>query len=70
MIRKEYTNGEITIIWQPALCTRAGVCWRMLPRVYRPGERPWIKIENAATGELIEQIKACPTGALSFRMNK
>ena len=22
----EYTNGELTIIWQPELCQHAGIC--------------------------------------------
>ena len=66
----EYTNGELTIIWQPALCQHAGVCVKMLPKVYNPKERPWVKIENATTAELIEQINKCPSRALSYRMNK
>ena len=62
--RIEYTNGELTIIWH------AGVCVKMLPKVYNPKERPWVKIENATTAELIEQINKCPSGALGYRMNK
>lgn len=70
MIKKEYSNGELTIIWQPALCIHTGICVNLLPRVYRPQERPWIKIENATTEELIAQIEECLTGALSYRLNK
>ena len=66
----EYTNGELTIIWQPGLCQHAGVCVKRLPKVYNPKERPWVKIENATTAELIEQINKCPSRALSYRMNK
>ena len=43
----EYSNGELTIIWQPELCKHAGICVKTLPQVYNPKERPWIKIENA-----------------------
>lgn len=35
-----------------------------------PKERPWIKIENATTAELIDQIGKCPSGALTYRMEK
>ena len=66
--RKEYTNGEIVIIWQPKLCVHAGVCVKMLPKVYNPKERPWVKPENATTAQLIAQIKKCPSGALSYRI--
>ena len=51
----EYTNGELTIIWQPELCQHAGICVKTLPCVYKPKERPWIQIENATTAELIAQ---------------
>ncbi len=68
-ITKEYTNGEITIVWQPELCAHAGICIFELPRVYCPQDRPWIKINNATTDELIRQVDMCPTGALSYRRN-
>lgn len=68
-IKKEYTNGELTIIWQPGLCQHAGICTKTLPNVYHPKEKPWITIENATTEELIAQIRKCPSGALSYRMN-
>ena len=66
----EYSNGELTIIWQPNICQHAGICVKMLPKVYNPKERPWIKIENATTAELIDQIGKCPSGALTYRMEK
>ena len=67
MERKEYSNGEITIVWKPKLCTHSGVCVKTLPKVYNTKERPWIKPENAATEELIEQVAKCPSGALSIK---
>ncbi|NDV68852.1 (4Fe-4S)-binding protein [Dysgonomonas sp. 25] len=66
---KEYTNGEITIIWNPELCIHSGVCVRALPQVYNPKERPWVKPENATTEQLKVQISQCPSGALSYKMN-
>ncbi len=59
----EYSNGELTIIWQPDLCQHSGIC-------VKTKERPWVKIENATTDELIAQINKCPSGALSYRLNK
>lgn len=67
MTKKEYSNGEITILWQPEKCTHAGICVKRLPNVYNPSERPWIKPENATTQELIEQVSLCPSGALSIK---
>jgi uncharacterized Fe-S cluster protein YjdI len=39
-------------------------------RQEHPKERPWVQIENATTEELIAQIGKCPSGALSYRLNK
>lgn len=66
---REYSNGELTVIWKPDLCIHSGVCWNTLPKVYRPKERPWVHPENATTPQLIDQINQCPSGALSYRMN-
>ncbi len=68
-MEKTYTNDEITIHWKPKKCQHAGVCVKMLPEVYNPNEKPWIKIKNASTKDLKEQISKCPTGALSFTLN-
>jgi uncharacterized Fe-S cluster protein YjdI len=63
----EYTNGEITILWQPKVCIHSGICVRALPKVYDPKARPWIRPENAATQELIDQVAKCPSGALRIK---
>lgn len=65
----EYSNGVLTIIWKPELCQHAGVCVKMLPEVYHPKERPWVKPGNATTEQLIAQISKCPSGALTYRIN-
>lgn len=68
-IKKKYTNGEVTVIWQPGLCRHSGVCVRNLPSVFHPKENPWIKIENAASAEIIATVKKCPSGALTIEEN-
>ena len=72
-IIKNYTNGEVTIVWKPAMCVHSRICWGKadsLPEVFNPKEKPWIK-PNAATMErIISQVKQCPSGALSFHINE
>ena len=68
-ITKKYTNGEITIVWKPALCIHSTLCFRGLPQVFNPNIRPWVKPGGATTGQLISQIQKCPSGALSFFKN-
>ena len=65
----EYSNKDITIVWQPKICQHAAVCVKSLSKVYKPKEKPWITIENASTDELKKQISKCPSGALSFYEN-
>lgn len=66
---KEYSNGEVTIVWEAEKCIHSAICAKGLPQVFKPKERPWIKIEAANTNALVNQVKACPSGALSFYMN-
>ncbi len=66
---KTYTNGEITIVWKPGMCSHSGMCVRTLPQVYNPKAKPWITIENATTEELKAQLAKCPSGALSYYEN-
>jgi len=68
-MHKEYSNGEVTVMWKPELCIHAAVCVRLLPDVYKPKQAPWVTPQNATTEQLIDQIKQCPSGALSYRMN-
>lgn len=66
---KEYTNGEVTVVWKNALCVHSGNCVRGLPSVFHPKQSPWIKTEGDITEKIIEQIKKCPSGALSYYLN-
>ena len=71
-ITKKYSNGEVTIVWKPATCIHSTICWKRatgLPEVFNPMERPWIKPEGASTERIIEQVKKCPSGALTFYLN-
>jgi len=67
--KKQYSNGEITVVWQPNICIHSGMCFRGLPRVFQPRVRPWIKLEAASTEDIVNQVTACPSGALSYYRN-
>lgn len=66
---KEYSNGEVTIVWKPGLCIHSANCVKGLPQVFDPKARPWINVEGAGTEALINQVKQCPSGALSYYLN-
>jgi uncharacterized Fe-S cluster protein YjdI len=65
-ITKKYTNGDVTIIWKPDLCAHSGICFRGLPNVFDPRKRPWITPEGVSSESIVEQVKKCPSGALSI----
>ena len=68
-ITKKYDNGEMTIVWKPNQCIHSTICFQGLSGVFNPANRPWITPENSTTEKIIEQIKKCPSGALSYYMN-
>lgn len=65
----KYTNNEVTVVWKPKMCIHSTLCWKGLIEVFNPKERPWIKIDGAATEKIIEQVRKCPSGALSYYLN-
>lgn len=69
-IKKEYSNGEITIVWQSGKCTHSGNCVRNNPEVFQPTTQPWIKPNASTTEKIINTIGKCPSSALTFYYNK
>jgi uncharacterized Fe-S cluster protein YjdI len=65
----QYTNGELTVVWKPDVCIHSTLCWKNLRSVFDPGKRPWINMSGSSTANIIEQVKLCPSGALSYFMN-
>src|SRR6476661_2412337 len=71
-VRKDYSNGEVTVVWQPKLCVHSTICWKAatgLPQVFNPRVRPWVNVQGADTARIVAQVKKCPSGALSFFYN-
>lgn len=64
-----YTNGEITVVWKPELCQHSTRCFTQLPEVFNPRVRKWVDAEGAPSERIIEQVKKCPSGALTFFLN-
>ena len=66
-MNKEYKKEDVTILWQPDKCIHSAVCVKGLSKVFKPKESPWIQTENASKEEILNQVKACPSGALSIK---
>lgn len=64
---KEYSNGDVTIVWQPHKCIHSANCWNGLPKAFDPKKRPWISLDEVSSEEIMEQVLKCPSGALSIK---
>ncbi len=69
MSKKTYTNGEVTVTWEPAKCIHSEKCFKGLPEVFRPNEKPWIHMDASDTDKIVNQVKICPSGALDYFFN-
>jgi uncharacterized Fe-S cluster protein YjdI len=63
-----YETPEITVTFEPSLCTHSARCVRGLPAVFDVRRRRWVAPEAASPEEIHAQIAKCPSGALkSYR---
>lgn len=62
-----YANKDIAVVWKPDLCQHSTRCFKGLPEVFDPKVKKWINPEGASSERIIEQVKHCPSGALSIR---
>jgi CDGSH-type Zn-finger protein len=68
--RIDYVGSRITIHDNRGICAHAGVCTDRLKAVFRMGQEPWIDPDGASTEEVIETVKRCPSGALSYSVDR
>ena len=68
-LKKEYTNSELTIVWQSGKCIHSANYVKNNPAVFHPKEKPWILPEASNSEKIIETIQTCPSGALTYYMN-
>jgi uncharacterized Fe-S cluster protein YjdI len=66
MAKREYTNGELTVLWDSDKCGHCELCWRELPSVFNPESRPWVSMAGGTTEQIRNQVLKCPTQALSI----
>jgi CDGSH-type Zn-finger protein/ferredoxin len=67
--RQAYAGKGITIFDNRALCAHAGFCTDELASVFRHHDNPWIVPDAAETAKVIDVIRKCPSGALSYAVD-
>lgn len=66
----QFTNGEITVTYEPKKCIYAEKCAKGLSNVFRMTVIPWINLNGAPSKKIMKQVKKCPSGALNYCRNK
>ena len=69
-LKKEYSNGDITVVWQSGKCIHSANCVKNNPHVFKPKEQPWVNMSGASSQEIIDTVNKCPSGALTYYKNK
>jgi CDGSH-type Zn-finger protein len=64
--RVDYAGREVTIHDNRGTCCHSGNCSDHLPAVFKNGQEPWIDPNAASAQEIIDIVRACPSGALSY----
>ena len=64
---KEYTNGEVTVLWEASKCTHSANCVKNLSELFKPKEKPWVQMENSTSEKIVSTVAKCPSGALSIK---
>ncbi|MCK5128406.1 MAG: CDGSH iron-sulfur domain-containing protein [Clostridiales bacterium] len=64
-----YIGKNITIHDDRGICSHAGFCTDSLPIVFRMTQELWIDADAAAVDAIIETIRKCPSGALSYSID-
>ncbi|HKG30679.1 MAG TPA: (4Fe-4S)-binding protein [Nitrososphaeraceae archaeon] len=67
--RKNYVGKEITIHDNRKICSHAAECVSHLQSVFNLNARPWINPDAAKIEEIINTIRKCPSGALSYSID-
>jgi len=67
--RVDYRAAGITIHDDRSLCAHAGYCTEGLASVFKYGSEPWIEPTGASVTAIIEIIRRCPSGALTYTLD-
>lgn len=66
--RESYPAGNITIHDNRSICAHSGICTDTLASVFKYGSEPWIDPAGATAHAIIDTVRRCPSGALSYSL--
>jgi CDGSH-type Zn-finger protein len=67
--RKDYVGKKITVHDNRRICSHAVECVNNLLSVFKLNSRPWIDPDAAEVKGIVDTIRKCPSGALSYSID-
>jgi len=67
--RERYRGARITIHDNRSICAHAGYCTDGLGSVFKYKSEPWIDPAGGSVEAIVETIRKCPSGALSYSLD-
>ena len=67
--RKAYKGRRVTILDNRSICSHAAFCTDELKSVFRHHDDPWIDPDGAEVEKIVEIVRKCPSGALSYAID-
>lgn len=67
--RRDYVGKRIIVHDNRKICSHAAECVKNLPSVFQLGSRPWINSDGSNVNDIIDTIRKCPSGALSYSID-
>ena len=66
---KSYAGAGVTVHDNRSVCMHAAECTGGLDKVFKYGERPWIDPAGAPPQMIVETVRRCPSGALTYTLD-
>jgi CDGSH-type Zn-finger protein/truncated hemoglobin YjbI len=67
--RDGYNGQQIEIFDNRGICAHSGFCTDRLASVFHVGQEPFVTPSGGRMDEIIQSVRACPSGALSYAMD-
>jgi len=61
-----YEGADISITYNPRLCSHAAECARIAGHIFDSAKKPWVQLDNGTVDEVKAAVAACPSGAFAL----
>ncbi len=65
----KYKGKKVSISDNRSVCAHAGMCTDTLKSVFQLGVEPWIAPDGAEAEAIVDTVRKCPSGALSYTID-